>query len=264
MLKNLKIIFFLLFFYLPYLDGIPQIKKYVTKIFSKQEKSNFCREFDFNKNGSIKLNTDAQKITISGWKNKKIMLEGTKEGSLDQIKNSKIHCDCQNNIFTVSTESSVNIADINLQIIVPQEIENIIIENTGSVKIKNITSKLFISTKNGEIIINNCTKDIIAKSEKGDIKIKQKEFPEDSSIFIEVLNGNVTLQLPKNLNANFNGKTAYGKLTSQIPILLNSQTAILDKDYWEKVKKEASGTFGSSGAPITVDVNSGNITIVKA
>ena len=151
-----------------------------------------------------------------------------------------------------------------MNIIIPETVElRAINTNKGSIEIKNLNAPIHVSTYDGKIKINNSAQSVIAKTTNGSIKVKQKELNKDSSIFLETLNGDVDLFLPKGINASLQGKTSKGVLTSELEITLHPITTKLNKETWERMKREASGTIGNEGAPITIDVNKGDIHILE-
>ena len=166
-------------------------------------------------------------------------------------------------VNTVTTDPSSSVS-VNYVIDVPKQVAKIAItSSSGPIKVEEgVASSLDISSINGNITVFEATQSIQAKTSKGSILIKQKSLPSSGSLFIETLErGNVKLILPRKINAELHARTFKGLLTCTIPVTLVSRTTVLTKEAWARLQREARGTLGSSGPPITIDVTRGNISI---
>ena len=135
------------------------------------------------------------------------------------------------------------------------------VKQQGCIKIKKVEGAVVAKTYQGDINIHGTVESVTAKTTYGTIKIKVKELPATSSLFLEAFKGYVELTLPHLINANLTARTAQGTVTSTVPITTTPQTIVLNKESWARFKKEALGTLGQGGAPITIEATKGNITI---
>ena len=119
-----------------------------------------------------------------------------------------------------------------------------------------------MTNDNGKITLQQARKKVKAVvSQKGSIEIEHESLPETESIFVQNMQGDVTISLPKNVNATLKATTLKGELTSNIPVTLEPRTTVLNKESWKNMQREVTGTLGAGGAPINIDVTKGNITI---
>lgn len=163
--------------------------------------------------------------------------------------------------MTTDPSSSVT---VDYTIAVPKDIGRIMVTSQlGPVTVEEGTNcPLDVATSRGTITIHEAAQSLTAKTGRGTIFITQKKLDPKGSLFIETIEkGDIKLALPKKINADLNARTFRGTLTCTIPITLAARTTVLTKESWGRMRREARGTLGSSGPPITIDVTKGDITI---
>lgn len=232
--------------------------------FKKAETESFTKEFALQADSQIFITNDTGSITIKSWNQKKIMIEAIKKGKKEQFSKVKINITPTSEKLTISPqfEQGVTNFPIDFIIMVPKHCGQITaIGQKGSIKVKDCPASLELTTENGAISVHNATKSVTAKTNNGSIKLKQSVLSENDSLFLETNNGNVTVRLSPKIHANVRAKTTSGVLTSSVYITLEPLTTKLNKDMWARIKKEATGTIGNGGSPITIDVTRGNIAI---
>lgn len=168
---------------------------------------------------------------------------------------------------TVTLETVEKDADSPIQldynISVPENLKKIIIQGrTCDVHTSGLDADYEVTTENGKITLQQTRKNVKAVvSEKGSIEIEHESLPDTTSIFLQSMQGDVVVALPKNVNATLKATTLKGEVASNIPVTLESRTSVLTKESWKRLEREITGTLGNGGAPITVDVTKGDITI---
>lgn len=245
-------------------------KKLINNLWQKKEQEYIHKDLPLEDKSTIELCTLEGKITVKAWNQKKMIVEAEKEGTSEELKNTtigiKTHTPSESKTAHVTITTRVipdqKSAVVNYNLMIPEHCA-LTIQNgqKGSVKIKHLQGALDISLAEGDIEITDSTKAVTARTGKGTIKLKQKKFSEPSSIFLENGRGTIQLHLPRGINATVHARTASGVVTSEHAITLHPQTVKLNKDTWEKMKREVDGSIGSDGAPITLEATKGNITI---
>ena len=240
--------------------------EYVTNLFTPNEKENLSKEYAFDENGMLEITIPKGNITINTWKNKKLLIDVSKQGSKESLKATTLSANIASAMgrLFVKINDPKEAATINLKIMAPENIKlKIVNSETGSIIIKNVYGSINAQTKSGNIEIKNAYSKVNAKTNTGKIILKQKQFTSEDSIFLETLSGEVQLYLPKHINADFQAKTSKGVITSQVSITLCALTTKLNKEFWNQIKKEVVGTIGEGGAPITIDSGRGNISVYE-
>lgn len=126
--------------------------------------------------------------------------------------------------------------------------------------------KFIAHTVNGEIDATNLRSDAEAETVNGDIRLTTTGFGKAStvngSIFasvdqigngldFETVNGNITLRLPEDGNADIEGVTVSGSISSDFPISITGTLG----------PKQMRGTLGAGGPEITLETVTGNIRL---
>ncbi|MCL4361052.1 DUF4097 domain-containing protein [Candidatus Dependentiae bacterium] len=240
--------------------------EYIKSFFTPDEKENYSKEYPFEDNGILEITLPKGNITIHSWKNKKLLIDAFKKGPKENVNGTTIVSKISPSMgqLAIKVNENKEAANVDLKIMVPENVKlkNISTDN-GSIIIKNVSGPISAQTKSGNIEIKNAYSKVNAKADSGKIVLKQKQFNKEDSIFLETLNGEVQLYLPKNTSADIQAKTGRGVITSQVSVTLSSLTTKLNKQYWNQIKKEIMGSIGEGGAPITIDVARGNIGIFE-
>jgi hypothetical protein len=208
-------------------------------------------------------------LTVKPWNQNKIIIEAEKIGTAQELKDTSIAikapvAQAKPSHLTITTRGipEQKAATVNYTLMVPEHTALLVRSSSqGIVKIKQLDGSLDISLAEGDIDIANATTSVSAKTGKGTIKLKQKKLGERESIFLENGQGDVYIYLPRETQATVHARTLNGTVTSAHAITLQPQTVRLNKETWERIKKEVDGTLGTGGAPITLEATKGNISI---
>lgn len=196
-----------------------------------------------------------------------LVINVVKKGLEEELPSTVVTKRIDKQAKTVTIETVEKDADSSIQldynISVPEDLKKIVIEGrTCDIHAVGVDTDYDAKTDSGKIAIHQARKNVRAEvSVKGSIEIEHEALSDSASIFVQNMKGDVTISLPKNVNAQLNAKTLKGELTSTIPVTLEPRTTVLTKESWKRMQREALGTLGSGGAPITVDVTNGNIAI---
>ena len=237
----------------------------VKKIFTVDEKEILTKEFKFNPESNLEVSIPKGNITIKTWNNNKLLVEIEKKGSPEDIKATKVifrEREKENSLQIIVSHKTEDVANTNLNILLPKSANlKSICTDKGTTKIEGIDGAIHVTIYEGDIDIKNSINYVNAKTNRGSITLRQKRFEDNGSIFLETLNGDIQLYLPKETNAELSAKTNSGKVTSELFITTKPVTTKLNKNTWKQFSKEAYGTLGNGGAPITLDTDRGNISI---
>ncbi len=237
----------------------------VNSLWRRAEQEHITKEYQIDTGSAIVITNTDGSITIKPWDQQKIMIEATKKGSAEELKATTLSCKSFGSDATITTRVAQDqkSAAVDYTIMVPEETKIRIVQTKGPVKIKGVRGNLDVSVQDGEIDIIDATNIVTAKTGKGDIKIQQKKFGPKESLFVETLKGTITLHLPRETQAQLHAKTGAGSITSDHPVTLAPITVKLNKDGWDRLKKDVEGTLGGGkgGAPITLETSKGNILI---
>ncbi len=241
------------------------VKDYVPRMLLKTETILIpAKEYTIDKMASLEIKNINGDIIITAWDKKDVIaIDIVKNGTKEELDQTTFAISTKQGkaVITSQATDENRAAILTYTITAPaQAAVKVVSTKQGDISIKGMQGSIQVSTQKGSIDINDSTKTIVAKTAKGAITIKQKALGEPNSIFLEALRGNVTLSLPQDIQATLQANTLQGVITSKQEITLQPMTMKLNKQAWERIKREVQGTIGVGGAPITIDVTKGNIS----
>ena len=188
-------------------------------------------------------------VKVKGWDKEsvsiKIIQKGTAEGlenTVVSINKDKLPRELSCTVSRKDEEKSL--AQVTIQAYVPFNCDLTVQSQKGFIKTKNLSRAQSLYT------------------DEGNVEIVLNKFSVESSLFVHSKKGSITIEAPKKIQAQLSTSTLRGTITSELFITLQPQTTLLDKDYWQRVKKEVNGFLGDGGAPITLEAEYGDIKIV--
>jgi hypothetical protein len=196
-----------------------------------------------------------------------LVINVVKKGLEEELPSTVVTKRIDKGAKTVTLETVEKDPDSPIQldynISVPENLKKIIIQGRNcDVHTSGLDADYDVTTDNGKITLQQTRKNVKAVvSQQGSIEIEHEALPDTTSIFLQAMQGDVTVSLPKNVNAALKATTLKGEVTSNIPVTLESRTSVLTKESWKRLQREITGTLGNGGAPITIDVTKGDITI---
>ncbi len=221
------------------------------------------KEYAIQPECTVEITNQEGGITLKTWSQRKILIEAVKKGSPEQLQHTTVGIKVTDHTITITTRctGSEQPAHVDYTIMLPEQASATIKTDKGPIKIKHMLGSIDAFSQNGSIEICDAVQTVVAKTHKGSIKVKQKSFSQPYALFLEALQGSIDLFLPIDSNADLQAQTLSGSVTSELPVTLHACTVKLNKDTWDRLKREVHGTLGTGGAPITIEVNRGNIVV---
>lgn len=212
---------------------------------------------------TISINGNRGSIQVLGTPHQHIVIDAVKYGPIDQLHSTAVHYQVHNReakIVTKQNQDSAVAVDCIIQ--VPENKTLKVVLEQGDIKTKNIKGAQKIIAQDGDFVISNASNSVEAKAPNGKGTLRQAALPADASIFVETLMG-IEMSLSSKINGSLYARTLHGKIETapSCYVTLNSLTTQLNKDFWERIKKDVKATIGSGGAPITLEVTKGNIVL---
>lgn len=223
------------------------------------------RSFELNHNSTVDIHNNKGSITVKSWNQPKLLVEVTKKGSPELLQKTTIDVTTKAHYAHISVNTPENKeSDIvtDIHIVVPHTTSLNLTTHTGKIKVENVQGFINATTDEGKISIAHAQSSITAKAPAGKIKVKQQSLNPMQSIFLEARD-DVKLYLSSTIEAHINARTAQGTVTSNIYLSLDPITTQLDSEFWNRIKKSIKASIGEGGAPITIDVTKGNISILE-
>ncbi len=234
-------------------------------IWQKTEQEQIVKEYDVEPHCTITLSNNTGSCHVKHWNQPKIRIEAVKKGSSQDLKNTTLSCSAKGTDASIITRVATDQkpAQVTYTLTLPEDATLRITQAQGPVKVKGITGDIDISLEEGSIEITDSEKTVTAKTGLGDIIVHQKKFDDPYSIFLQSHRGNITLHLPSETKATLQAKTHAGSILSDHLVTLAPLSLKLNKDEWERLKKNIEGTLGGlkGGAPITLEATKGTIRL---
>lgn len=176
-------------------------------------------------------------------------------------------------ITAITQKGSITIKDIAGTIIAKTECGNINIYGAqsnvhasvikqGDITIVGAQKELNLATTKGNIQVLQSTSNVNATATQGDITITCKKLIDDHQMTCDSLQGDISLYLPRNIQASLDAHAPGGIITSEQPISIAATTTTVNKAYWKLVKTELHGHIGDNPtAGIILTTQKGNIRI---
>jgi DUF4097 and DUF4098 domain-containing protein YvlB len=221
------------------------------------------KEFAVNTAVLVELEGISGDVTVKGWNKSVLALEAIKKGPIECLDATNIRITVSPQTVTLATTApQEKPCSVRYNLMVPRQASlKIHLKQQGNITVHNVEGTLSVKTYQGNISLEGTVGNSTAKTTYGTIDVIVKELPSTSSLFLETFKGSVALTVPKTTNASLAAKTITGTVTSDIPLTLACQTITLNRQAWARCKKEAVGTFGNGGAPVTIEATKGNVTI---
>ncbi len=188
-------------------------------------------------------------VKVKGWDKESVSIEITQKGTKEALDNT---------VVTVNKEK------------LPKEISCTVSRKDEGKSLAQVTIKasvpfscdLTVQSHKGLVRTKNLTRAQSIYADDGNVEVVLNKFSVESSLFIHNKKGSITIEAPKKIQAQLAASTLRGTITSELFITLQPHTTLLDKDYWQRVKKEVNGFLGDGGAPITIEAEYGDIKLV--
>lgn len=240
-------------------------------IWQKTEKENINQEYQVNDTCQITVYNTEGSITIKPWPQNKILIEAVKQGTAEEQENTTIAAKASGHeasIITRLKKKDQKSSKVEYTLMVPEHAVLDITQTSGPITVRGIHGNITASVEQGIIKITDSTKTVSAKTGKGSIEVQQKKFGQPSCIFLTSMQGSITLSLPRETRAALHAKVGKGSIKSEHPVSFAVSAQNLNEETWERIRKQVDGTLGApngelkqEGAPITLEVTTGSITL---
>lgn len=233
-------------------------------LFTRNKTECFNKAYDINKCpvNSINIKNINGNINIKVWDQNKIEVQAIKKAIPKYLDNTAIKTNIKNQKLYIETIAKSNASTVNFNLMLPKNINLNLAINQGNIKIKNITGSIQAQVLNsGNIDISKSCKTVIAKTQSGNIKLKTKQLKQPDTIFLNSFNGSIAIDLPKNCDIDLQLSTQNGLISSEQEIILNPKKVILNKKYWNQVKREVNGKIKKGGPVIIAEAKKGHIKL---
>lgn len=234
-----------------------------------KEEEVISHEHVLSTNAHISIENIYGDITVSTWKQNKVMLEATKIGSEASVKNTKIDLTYTKNGLSIKT---VNLnpnetCKIAFSIIIPSDaVLDSVKTDAGNITVKNTITALSLTSNYGDINVVDAQNSVNAYTKNGSITISTvTNLAPDNRIIAFTEKGTITLQVPEESNAHVSATTLRGHVSTEQPITLDPRTIKISTKALAQLKKDVQGSLGDGkGAHIKLHTNKGNIKLTVA
>jgi hypothetical protein len=240
------------------------LKNIVSYVMPKiqEEIVNYDNQFDCH--GTLEVETINGSITIKAWNQEKIIIEATKKGSAQEVGALTIDAQITEKSASISSKQLPKSGGaIDYVIIVPHTATVKLRSLNGAITVNQMNGPILAITNKGAITINDATANIRAKTTKGAITVSMRSVKPTGSIMLENQDGEISLALPEEVKGNLLARSVHGKVFCDLYLTLKERTTQINQQFWDSIKKEVAGSFGTGGASINLSTNKGTIRIVE-
>ncbi len=245
----------------------------------RQEGGEFFKEssqsLPLDADGRFSVDNVNGRIEIHGWSSNTVVLHTTIHGKTGEgVNGVKINVDSEPERVNVHTELPSgakkfrwslewfknawrDTATVDYTIQVPQhaQLANVSSVN-GHIKIDGVTGSITTSTVNGETQIKNAAQNLKLSTVNGTITADMDALGSGQSVSLDAVNGEITLAVPEDADANFSVTTMNGSISSEFPALP------VKKKF--PVGNDLHGSLGNGSANVKVDTVNGTVQFLKS
>ena len=219
---------------------------------------------EFPKAKCLELNNEIGTIVINSWKQDSIAIEVITSCTETSHKDIKVDMECIEDVIkihTIFTDPKIK-GSVVFNILLPKDTDIMIFTKQGDIIIKDVISDLDLETLQGDIKLVNPHCTLEAKTEAGNILIRT-DFIEEAKEFNAITDkGNIELYITQTINSYVHACAPQGKVTSDLPVTLDSQTTILNAQAWKNFRQIVHGTIGKPLSTLNITAHNGSISIM--
>jgi len=224
----------------------------------------FIMHREFPKVQRLEINNEQGSIIINSWKQDTIAIEiitCCSEASLKNIKNDMQQINDIIKIHTTFTDPKIK-GSVTFNILVPKDVNLMITTQQGDIIVKDMHSSLELQSESGNIKLLNPQKNIHAQTTNGSIIIRTDCIEQNKEFNLMTEKGNIEIYTTSTINAQLNAHALNGKVTSDLPITLDSKTTKLDAAAWKCFRQSVQGSIGIAQSKIVMHSEHGSIIIL--
>jgi len=121
----------------------------------------------------------------------------------------------------------------------------------GEVIVEGARGPVKASTGNGDVRVSTSSGPVDASSGNGDIDVSMARLERSAAMRFATGSGRIVVALPENFNADFEGRTGSGNISSELPLRVEGRVD----------SHRLRGTIGDGGERITMTSGSGDILL---
>ncbi|MBV8661106.1 MAG: hypothetical protein JO129_03100 [Candidatus Dependentiae bacterium] len=219
---------------------------------------------EFPKAKCLELSNEAGTIVINSWKQDSIAIEVITSCPEISHKDIKVDMECIQDIIkihTIFTDQKIK-GSVVFNILLPKDTDLTITTKQGDIIVKDVIGDLNLETLQGDIKLVNPHCALQAKTETGNILIRT-DFIEEAKEFNLISDkGNIELYITQTINSYVHANAPQGKVISDLPITLDSQTTLLNAQAWKNFRQIVHGTIGKPLSTLNLSAHNGSIAIM--
>jgi len=233
---------------------------------AKSEKE-YSESFPLESNGEVRIENINGSINVIGWDRDEVSVVAIKKGkNQDIVDGIQIIIDSDEGSFSLETklpkekkwfwffgDTQGNVS-YEIKVPVGAFLRNVSSVN-GAVRIEGIEGKVKASTVNGSLKALGLKGDVTLSTVNGSVAATYNEVPLANSISMEVVNGSVKLELPRDTNAHFKANTVNGGINSGFGLKVEKHFPI---------GASINAQLGEGGTDIKLSSVNGRISIKKS
>jgi hypothetical protein len=230
--------------------------KKVSSWITGAKETTFFQEHPIEDKSTVTVENYTGTIVIKSWSLPKVAIEAIKSAPEKDLDTLDIKTISFPNHLSIKTTNKIKSGYVNYQLIVPVHTNLIVKTEYGSIKIKNVEGTIQATTDNGSIDIQGAAQSIQACA-SGSIASSFSRLPLQSCVSLKSLKNAVNITLPTNSHATIKAFTTYNAIISQHFLTLKPITVTLNKQTWDTLKRQITGTIGNGGASIDISAHNG-------
>jgi len=219
---------------------------------------------EFTQAQELEIHNQTGTIVINSWKQNSIAIEVIISCPESSHKDIKIDMECIDEVIKIHTNfiDEKLKASIVFNILLPSNIDIMITTKQGDIIIKDVNSYLDLKTLQGDIKLVNPHNDVIATTVCGNILIRTDSI-DASKLFSLISNkGDIEIYTTPIINSHVSATALQGKIISDLPITLDSQTTLLNAEAWKNFRQIVHGSIGNPTSQLTMIADNGSISIM--
>ena len=195
-------------------------------------------------------------ISVEGWDRDEIQIQArvnvwTRDGEDDAVEiTSKIQIDTDGTIHATGPKQRNREGwSVSYRIMVPKESNLDLETNNGGISVTDVEGEIEAEAMNGGMSLTRLAGDVKAHTTNGglDVELGGERWKGDG-LDATTTNGGVTLEIPKNYNAELETGTVNGSVHVDFPITVQG-----------KISKKLEATLGDGGARVRVRTTNGGV-----
>jgi tRNA A-37 threonylcarbamoyl transferase component Bud32/TM2 domain-containing membrane protein YozV len=227
--------------------------------------------FPLNADGRFSIGNVNGRIEIHGWSSNAVALHTSIHGRTGEAVNAvKINVHSDPGQAEINTDLGDHLdsgwnwlrmlgrdkATVDYTVQVPQQAQLAGVSSVnGRIKIDGVAGDINASTVNGEMQIKNAAHDLKLNTVNGTITADMDSLGSGQTVKLDAVNGEISLGVPANADANFSVTTVNGSISSEFP-------SLQAKKEWP-VGNNLKGSLGNGDGSVKVNAVNGTIKFLK-